>query len=146
MSFNQLHICGPANAQNQREQIALERQMVDQLIALSTIASQSQLRAKLEFAFSDVHQRPIYPVRANELVTRIVLIVLIPFDDISARISVGDAENSQRLLPEDGSALTLPCAFEAHPNYRYLEADSIELFLTPASSTQGRGVIYLYTD
>jgi hypothetical protein len=143
---NQSHLCGPASAQNQREELELGRRILSQLTAMGAIGSTGTLKARLEFAYSDVHERQIYPAQANELLTRVVLIITESFDDIDARVSVGDAADNQRLLPETGNDLSLTCAFETHPNVSYSSATSILLALHPGSSTSGRGIVLLYAD
>lgn len=138
--------CGPANAQNQIEQIELLEKIDQGLQAFNAGMSEGSLKAKLEFAYSDVAQRQIYPARSGQLITRIVLIITEPFNDLEARVSVGDDDNSDRLLPADSNDLTEPCTWSTHPNFAYPQNSSVSLFLTPAGSTQGRGIVYLYCD
>lgn len=143
---NQSHLCGPATAQNQRELLETSDRILMQLIAMGALSSGGSLKARLEFAYSDVHERQIYPAQANELLTRVVLIITEPFDDLDARISVGDAANHQRLLPETGNDLAIACAFQAHPNVSYSEATSLSLYLRPGAATAGRGIVCVYAD
>jgi len=143
---NHHHACGPATAQNQVEMIHQLKQIDGTLQSFGATQSESVLKAKLEFAFSDVHERQIYPARLGQLITRVVLIVTAAFDDLDARVSVGDEGDRHRLLPAGSTDLTEPCTFSAHPNYAYSADTSISLFISPANSTQGRGIIYLYCD
>jgi hypothetical protein len=141
---NQSGGCRPASAQIQQEQLEIERQMLWQLKAIS--APESPLKAKLEFSYSDVHERQIYPPKGTELFTRVILVVTEAFDDTESTLSVGTDANPQGLFPVEASDLRMGCAFETHPNIQTTNSASIKLYLSPAGATQGRGIIYLYAD
>jgi len=99
---------------------------------------------RLEFSYSDVHQRQL--CLTSNLITRVVLVILEAFDDANATLSVGDDADPQRLLSADSSDLTIACSFASHPNYDYQTETAVSLFLQPGSSTAGRGVVLVYAD
>jgi hypothetical protein len=95
------------------------------------------------FSFGDATPNQILIADANQLIKTVTISILMPFNGVNPRVSVGDATNPQRLMPSTAIDPSDVAEWEYNPNYRYSAATPILLTLVPDGSTQGNGIVYI---
>jgi hypothetical protein len=96
------------------------------------------------FSFGDASPSTILIAKANQLIRTVTITILIPFNGINPRLSVGDAVNAERLFPAASvDATDANTEWEYNPSYRYGASTPILLSIAPEGSTQGSGFVYI---
>jgi len=95
----------------------------------------------VDFSFDSASPMVILPLAAGAVVLDAMMQIVTPFDDPAASLTLGTAADASRFL---GSGDNLPAQVGGYgndlPQY-FPVAETIRLFISPGSSTQGAGKI-----
>ena len=99
---------------------------------------------KIAFAFGDATPKAIANLPANTTVFTAQVIIQIPLNGLGAALSLGDAEEIDRLISSSQVDPTFIAEYETNPGYTYSAATQVLLTITPGEGcTQGAGYILL---
>ncbi|MBD3882173.1 hypothetical protein IFO70_10420 [Phormidium tenue FACHB-886] len=104
----------------------------------------SQGSMKIPFSFGDATPKTIYTIKAGKTVFTVQIVIQIPFNGAGAALSLGDAEDSDRLVRTEQVDPTFVAEYETNPAYTYDTATPIALTIVPGEGcTQGSGYVLL---
>ncbi|HEY9643322.1 MAG TPA: hypothetical protein V6C57_22730 [Coleofasciculaceae cyanobacterium] len=99
---------------------------------------------KVAFAFGDASPAQIALLAAGSTVFTAQIVIQIPLNGIGARLQLGDAQMSDRLISASQVDAGFAAEYETNPGQTYPDATEILLTITPGEGcTQGAGYILL---
>jgi hypothetical protein len=97
--------------------------------------------AYINFAHGDATPKWLLTIPAERMVISAAILLEVALDGAGAALSIGDADNPQRLLAITQCDPHTAGTYISHPTYSYPTSTSVFLYITPGSAVQGRGVI-----
>jgi hypothetical protein len=95
------------------------------------------------FSYTDQPTKVVGWIPAGSTVTDINVIVLTPFSDTSATLSVGDLSNANSLMPTTDIVAHVAGQYTAYPNQQFLARTQLVVGVTSATSGAGNGLVYI---
>jgi hypothetical protein len=96
------------------------------------------------FSWGDVFPILLTPILANKAVLKVDVVIINPFDAIST-LSVGDNEDTSRLLSIEDNDLMVAGSYQTNPAHVYLSNTNINLYINiGVGNTTGNGIILVY--
>jgi len=97
--------------------------------------------ASRAFTYDDVNILPIGTISGRIL--RVLVVIDTAFNGVSASLSVGDTGNTVRLQNTTENLPSSAGVYWSMPNYVYNSGTTVNLYITPGSSSAGIGIVYL---
>lgn len=97
----------------------------------------------MNYSYTDPNPLNLVIVPSGSTVTSATVVVVTPFDDVTATISMGDTANANSLLATTDISAQVNGTFTAQPAVRYGADTQLILGITPGTSTQGDGVLVI---
>jgi hypothetical protein len=97
----------------------------------------------MNYSYTDPNPLNLLIVPAGSTVTLATVVVVTPFNDVTATISMGDTANANSLLATTDISAQVNGTFTAQPALRYGADTQLILGITPGTSTQGDGVLVI---
>jgi hypothetical protein len=97
----------------------------------------------MNYSYTDPNPLNLLIVPAGSTVTLATVVVVTPFNDVTATISMGDTANANSLLTTSDISAQVNGTFTAQPALRYGADTQLVLGITPGTSTQGDGVLVI---
>jgi uncharacterized protein YjbJ (UPF0337 family) len=97
----------------------------------------------MNYSYTDPNPLNLLIGPAGSTVTTATVVVVTPFDDVTATISMGDTANANSLLATTDISAQVNGTFTAQPALRYGADTQLVLGITPGTSSQGDGVIVI---
>jgi hypothetical protein len=95
------------------------------------------------FNFGDATPKPLFTIAAGKTVFTAAIVILVPFDDTSSTLSIGDVGDVVRLLDVSDNLPTQVGTYETTPGAKYSTATGLTLSIHPGTSTQGNGLVVI---
>ena len=96
------------------------------------------------FDYGDASPLTIYTPTVNQIISSVTLVVLIAFNGVAAKVSIGTAASPELLMDEDDSNLSSLSAYETDPEETILSGTPIKAFITPGGgATTGRCMVLI---
>ena len=102
------------------------------------------IAATRAFTYNDVTILPIATIVGR--IVRVLVILDVAFNDPSATLSVGDAGDITRLQNTLENLPGYASVYTSYPNHVYAIATDVNLYISPASSSVGSGIVMLLRD
>lgn len=98
----------------------------------------------IPFAWGDATPKPLFTVRAGKRIPLVSVVVTTAFDGAGAALTIGDANDTDRLMTADQNDPASVWTYEATPGYAYASDTALTLSITPgAGATAGAGTVYI---
>jgi hypothetical protein len=99
-------------------------------------------RLEIPFSFGDATPAELFIAEAGKLVQRITLFIETAFDGSNPVLTVGDVDESERLMAAFENNPSEAAAYQVTPNLRYVSDTQVLLFITPGlGASQGSGLV-----
>lgn len=85
----------------------------------------------------------LFTVVTGERIKRVAIQVTEPFNDGAATIRIGHSGNPGGLMDAGDNKPGRLGIFSTYPEFRYGGLEDIKLYVAPASSTQGSGIVFI---
>ena len=95
------------------------------------------------FSYTDQPTKVVGWIPAGSTVTDINVIVLTPFSDSSATLSVGDLSNANSLMPTTDIVASVAGQYTSYPNQQFLARTQLVIGVNSATSGAGNGLVYI---
>lgn len=99
--------------------------------------------AEIRFDYGDATPKNLYIIDEDKTVLQVSIVILTEFDDPTATLSVGDADDAERLLTITDNIPSQLGTYTTDPAYQYLSTSTITLSISPGTSTQGSGLVVI---
>lgn len=96
------------------------------------------------FNYGDATPANLYTPSSNQVIVSLTLVVLITFNGVGAKVSIGTTAAPELLMDEDESVLSALGSFGANPETEIASGTPIRAFITPGSgATTGRCMVLI---
>jgi hypothetical protein len=96
------------------------------------------------FAYGDGTPDTIYTPSSDQVITAITLTVLVPFNGVGAKVSIGTNASPQLLVAENETDLSVLGSYEIDPEVVVAAGTPIRKFITPgAGASQGQAMVQI---
>jgi hypothetical protein len=108
------------------------------------ISSFTDSWAEVAFTYATTSPLTLAVVTVGQRVLKAAVQIVTAFDDPAATVTIGHTGVVGGLLSSTECVATAAGYYEASPMFQYGGADTIKLWITKGTSTQGAGVAYLW--
>ena len=99
-------------------------------------------RLEIPFSFGDATPAELFIATAGKLIQRITIFIETAFDGTGPALTVGDADESERLMAAFENEPREEAAYQVTPNHTYETDTQVLLFITPGlGASQGTGLV-----
>jgi hypothetical protein len=95
------------------------------------------------FSYTDPNPLNLNIIPTGNVITQVQVVVVTPFDDPTATISMGDTGANNNLLTTSDINTQVNSTITAYPAKRYGADTQLVLAITPGTSTAGDGVVVI---
>ena len=101
----------------------------------------------VDFSYGDVSPKSLTTISSGKMLFEISFAITTAFNGVGAKLSVGDADDHKRFVPESYVDAAQTFVFSVHPWYRYSVDTEVNLYITPGTDpTAGAGTIRLISE
>ena len=101
---------------------------------------------EFDFTYDMASPSTLMAVTTDQRIMRVGIIIVTPFDDPAATVSIGHTGNQNGLMASADNDPSFAAYYEVESNMKYGGVDVIKLYVDPGNSSQGSGTLFLETN
>lgn len=110
----------------------------------NTVSYDDITESLYSFAFGDATPANLLNINANKLIFNVEIVILTAFDGVGATLSIGDADNPNRLMSTSLNNPNVSGTYTATPDYKYDTNTQLKLYINAGSGASvGNGLIII---